>query len=463
MRKVEENPLSVDDLRAHVQKRDDTWLSETAERLHPVHAAEALVLLDDPDIAYFLTHIDPRDAAVIFAEVGEDDQDRLVTQLTRRQLAKLVTHMSHDERADIVNRLSPSAQRQLLPALSYAEHEDIRRLASYPEESAGAVMTSDYTVLRPQLTVHEAMETLRRQALDRETIYYAYVVDSQRRLIGMLTLKDLVLAQPEETVEEVMSEDLVLGRLEDDQEDIARTISKFDLLALPILDQQDRLVGIVTYDDAIDIIRQEHTEDLEKLMAITGGHQVGGYLKTSSWMHFRNRVTWIIVLAIMGLLSGFILHSFEATLSHLIILALYMPMIADTGGNAGSQTATVVIQALTLKDIEVSDIFRVLAKELQISALLSVVLGSLAMAKVYLFSHGTVLPGDVTLFAVACSITLALSLQVISAALMGAALPLLALRFKLDPAVVASPAITTVVDISGLLIYFFTAKLLLGV
>jgi magnesium transporter len=241
--------------------------------------------------------------------------------------------MSHDARADFFASLPMAVREMLLPALAHAEREDIRRLASYPEDSAGAVMTSDYTTLEPHLTAEEAIVSLRQQALERETIYYSYVCDANRSLIGIVTLKKLVLSDPSKTVESLMHCELIFSQVDDDREDAAQKLRHYDLLALPVLDANNELVGIITYDDAMDVLQQEHVEDLEKFMAITGSHRVGEYLKTPVWGHFKNRISWIFLLAIMGLASGYVLHSFEDTLSSLMILALYMPMMADTGGN----------------------------------------------------------------------------------------------------------------------------------
>jgi magnesium transporter len=250
--------------------------------------------------------------------------------------------------------------------------------------------------------------------------------------------------------------------MKDDQEEAARKIQKYDLLAIPVLDESDTLVGIITHDDAIDVLSQEHTEDMEKFMAIAGDHEVGVYLKTSPLIHFKNRATWIVGLAALGLISGSIIHSFENVLHSMMILALYMPMVADTGGNVGSQSATVIVRALALREVGFKDIGTILWKEFQIALLLSLVLGTLSWGKVMFLSQGTTIPAGFSLSQIGFAIALALSFQVITATLIGALLPLLAVRFNYDPAVIASPALTTIVDITGLLLYFSTAKLLLG-
>jgi len=407
--------------------------------------------------------LEPSLRPVIFSHLDSDFQREIVGSLRREELARLLADMSPDDRVDLFKQLPDNLRESVLPALAQAEREDIRRLSAYREGTVGAVMTSDYAALSPQLTAFQAIEHLRKIAPDKETIYYTYVVDENRKLIGFVSLKDLILANREARVGEIMHREVIFARVEDDQEEAARKIQKYDLIALPVLNGGDALVGILTHDDAIDIITQEHTEDLEKLMAITGDHETGVYLKTSSWVHFRNRAGWIVGLAALGLVSGIIIHSYEATLMKMMILALYMPMVADTGGNTGSQSATVVVRALALGEVSPGDLFKVLFKELKIAILLALVLGLLSWGKVLFLSHGTVIPAGFSLTRIGAAIAIALGLQVVTATLIGALLPLGAAKMKLDPAVVASPALTTIVDITGLLLYFTTAKVLLGI
>lgn len=430
---------------------------------HPRVIAESLAALTPVEVSAVLSAGDLSLAAEIFSEMEEWFQADVSETMNRRQLARLVTEMAPDDRVDLLGRIPENRRERILSALAVAEREDIRKLSAYHEGSAGSVMTSDYATLSPELTATEAIDTLRLEAPDKETIYYAYVVDDERRLIGFLSLKDLILAPARERVKEIMNAGVISVKATDDQEFAARQIQKYRLIALPVVNGDDALVGIITHDDAIDIITREHTEDLEKFMAIQGSHDAASYLRTPALTHFRNRVLWVVGLAATGLLSGTIIHHFESTLSHLMILAIYMPMLADTGGNTGSQSATVVIRALALNEITGKDMLRVLWKELRISLMLAAVLAVVAWIKVALLSGGTPLPDGLTLPRVGSVIVLALSIQVITATLVGALLPLGAARLRLDPAVVASPALTTVVDITGLLIYFTCAKLLLGI
>ncbi|HMM39283.1 MAG TPA: magnesium transporter [Desulfovibrio sp.] len=450
-------------LRSLLAESERTGLQAFFNAIHPTLGAENLDALHQGEAARILPLLDPEKGAEVFAHLEPGRQVELAALLKRRDLAALVTAMSPDDRVDLLKRIPEEERETILPGLAQAERNDILKLSSYPEGTAGAIMTSEYAALSPGMTAREALDTLRLAAPDKETIYYAYVLDPERRLSGFVSLKDLILARPESRVGQFMHKDVILAQVDEDQESAVRKIAKYDLLALPVVDANRCLVGIITHDDAIDVLHQEHTEDMEKLMAIGGRHEAGAYLRTSSWRHFTNRATWIVGLAALGLVSGMIIHGFEDTLMSLLILALYMPMVADTGGNTGSQSATVVVRALALGEISPRDVLPVLWKELKISILLALVLGVLSYGKVLFLSAGSELPPGFNLGAIGLAIALALSLQVVTATLIGAVLPLAAARLGKDPAVIASPALTTIVDITGLLLYFGTAKMILGI
>ncbi len=457
------NPLLLPELREILAAGDSKTLRNFCESGHPAVIAELVSALSSEEAWTVLRHADTPLRSEIFSHLDEDLQVEIVGSLRRKEVAQLLADMSPDDRADLFKRLPENLRESVLPALAQAEREDIRRLSSYQEGTAGAVMTSDYATLSPQLTAAQAIEHLRQVAPDKETIYYAYVVDDHRKLLGFVSLKDLIVALREACVGDIIHPDVIFARVEDDQEDVARKIQKFDLLALPVINGGDALVGIVTHDDAMDIITQEQTEDMEKFMAIGGTHEDAVYMKTSVWGHFRNRYPWIIALAILGMVSGFIVQSFEGLLMQFAILAAFMPMLADTGGNTGSQSATLVVRALALKEVSTKDIFRILAREARVAVLLALLLGVIAFGRVFFFGGGSSIPDNFSLIRIAFAISLALGLQVVTSTLVGALLPLGAARMKWDPAVVASPALTTIVDITGLLIYFTTAKLLLGI
>lgn len=444
------------------QKKWDI-INDLLEDIHPAEIAEIISEFSPEEAWEILSNIEISKRSEIFSHLDLELQTSIAEKLSRSDLIELLTEMPSDDRVDLFKKFPEEKQEVILPALAQAEREDIRRLASYPERSAGSVMTSEYVAFPAYIKVKEALNKLRLEAPRKETIYYAYVINEKRQLIGFVELADLILADPETYIADIMESEVIYAKVDEDQESVARKIQKYDLIAIPVVNGNNTLVGIITHDDALDIITQEHTEDMEKLMAIAGSHESGVYLRTPSYVHFKNRAVWVVSLAAVGLISGMIIHSFEETLTRLLVLALYMPMVADTGGNVGSQSATVVVRALALKEISFRDFFKVIFKEFKIAILLAIVLGILSFAKVMWLSADSEIPAGFSLFKIASVIALALSLQVITATLIGAMLPLVATKFKLDPAVVASPALTTIVDITGLLIYFSIATALLGI
>jgi magnesium transporter len=456
-------PLVVSDLRNLITSGNAKSLKTYCESSHPVVVAEMISSLTTGEAWDVLRHADYQTRSDIFSHLNDELQVDIIGALGRGDIARLLADMPPDDRADVFKLLPEDRREEVLPAMAQAEREDIRRLSAYKEGTAGAVMTSDYATLSPELTASKAIDRLREIAPDRETIYYAYVVDGHRKLIGFISLKDLIIARKESRIGEIMHRDVICARVEDDQEDAARKIQKYDLIALPIINGNEALVGIITHDDAIDIITQEQTEDMEKLMAISGRHEAAAYMKTPVIKHFKNRVLWIVVLALFGFISGAIVQKFEGLLLQFAILVTFMPMLADTGGNTGSQSATLVVRALALEEITHKDIVRILLKEAQIGLLLGVLLGAIAYGRVLFFGAGSSGPAGFSIGTIGIAVSVALTLQVITATVIGALLPLCAARLKLDPAVIASPALTTVVDITGLLIFFITVRVILNI
>ena len=458
-----QNIIILPELKELLEAKEFDVLKEIFEDLHPAEIAEQISALEPEEVWQIIELFDKSRRAEIFSFLDLELQVEIAEIIERSKLVDLLTEMSSDDRVDLFKKFPEEKQELILPLLAQAEREDIRRLAEYPEGSAGSVMTSEYVAIPDNITVDEAIRRIRLEALQKETIFYIYVINEKRQLIGFVSLTDLIMAHPNTKIRDIMKTDVIYVTVDEDQEKVARKIQKYDLIAIPVVNSNKVLVGIVTHDDAIDIITQEQTEDLEKFMAIAGAHEVSAYNKTPVYIHFKNRAVWVVSLAVIGLISGMIIHSFENTLMNLMILALYMPMVADTGGNVGSQSATVIVRALALGEITVRDFFRVLWKEFRISLLLALALGLLSWIKVVFLSSSSEIPINFSLQQISIVIAIALSLQVITSTLIGAMLPLIATKFKFDPAVVASPALTTIVDITGLLIYFSTAKLLLGI
>ncbi len=430
---------------------------------HPTEAAEVLTGLEPEKALEILNLLPPQVAADIFCELPKQFQTDTAALLDRKALAALIGRLSPDDRVDLLKSLPDERFRDVLPALAQAERDDVKRLAAYPEGTVGSIMTTEYLTLPLRCTVATALNRLRMEAPKKESIYYSYIIDEKRKLLGIVSLRELILAEPGDRLAELMNDQVISVGANEDRQEATFKISRYDLIAIPVVDEAGALVGIVTHDDAIDVIEEEQTEDMERFMGISGGGESKSYLETSTISHFRHRVIWLIVLAAFGLVSGAVIQGFQSALVNLMILAFYMPMLAGTGGNTGSQSATMVVRALALKEIDYRDAFKVLWKELRVSLLLGLILGVFAFLRVMFFTSTATLPGGIGLIQVGLAISTALCLQVVSSTVIGAALPLIAARFKADPALIASPALTTVVDITGLLIYFGTARIMLGV
>jgi magnesium transporter len=449
------NPLLVPDLRELLQAGESSALLDFFAGLHPARIAEVVEDLEPPEVETIVNLLPPRVKSQVMSYLGPDQQVRLVERMPPAQAAELLHLMSHDDRADLVNRLDDEVVEAILPLLARAEREDIRSLASFEPGTTGAVMTTDYATLTPDLTVGEAKERLRHEAPDRETIDYSYVVDPQRRLVGVVALKDLVLARPKARVEEIMQKDVISGRVDEDQESAARKIDKYDLFALPVLDSSDALVGIVTHDDAMDILRREQTEDL---LAFGGVNAEAAADEVPYWQSHvlsvvRRRVAWLLMLFFAATISSWVLGRFQWVEHEIPDLILFIPLLIGTGGNAGSQTVATIIRGLALGDIQRREALRVLWRELLTGCLLGTLLGALG------FIYAWLLHGKSLLFSVVIGLTL-LGICIWANAV-GALVPLLARRLGIDPAVVSAPLISTLVDATGLVIYYTIAIILL--
>lgn len=465
---IEQTILTTEDLKTSFEEatsmKQVVSLMPALMQQTVIDIAEILSEVSDELLVQIFDFFTIKQQGFIFSEFPIDRQYNYQQSISKKKFAVIFEEMPSDDRVDLYQMLSLSEQNALLPFLSKLIREDVLYLNTYPEETAGSIMSTDFATVQKDMTCSEAMDKVRLDAPSKTTVYYIYVVDEDQEMQGFITLKDLILANPTTLVEHVLHSQFVFGNVDDKSEEIAKMISKYDLVAIPILNELKQLVGIVTHDEAIDVIRAEHTEDMERFMGIlsNAGEEMD-YNKTTVWMHFKKRIVWLASLAAIGTVSGYIIHSYESAFEKMIILAFYMPMIADAGGNAGSQSATVVIRALSLGQIKMSDWMRVLWTEFRISILLSLCLGVLAYARIAFLSHNMDMPPDFTLAQIGFVISLALSVQIVSSALIGTGLPLIVRVLGGDPAVAASPAITTIVDITGLLIYFSLATRILGI
>ena len=456
------NPVLVPELRDLLKRRKMDVLKSFLEENHPKEIAEYLGLMNPDEIWKILGLVDIYERVDIFRYLEIDVQVKMVSGSMRKHITELLRELSPDSRADLFLHLEKDMADRLLVHLPVHDRADVIKLTSYHEETAGSIMTTDHATLNEKDTVEVAIRKVRKEAPSRETIYYIYVIDDDGRLIGFVSLEKLILAKPRQRIRDIMKRDVIYAFTDDDQENTAKLIEEYDLIALPIVDRDEHLVGIVTYDDAIDIIREEQTEDMERLMAISGGVEEKPYLEVPAFVHFRKRAFWVVVLAMLSLLTGLIVQSFKDVLQTLIVLTFYLPLLTATGGNTGSQSATVVLRSLTLNELTPADILKVVKKELIISAMLSLCLGIITFTRVFMFSS-TGIPGGVSVLSIAMVIGISLALQVIWSTTLGAVVPLVARHLKVDPALVSSPLLTTLVDMGGVIIYFSIAKIILGI
>ncbi len=397
-------------------------------------------------------------AAETFVEMDPDMQMLLISAFSDKELHDMLSELFVDDAVDIIEEMPASVAKRILAQADSQTRREINQILAYPENSAGSVITTEYVDLKKNLTVSSAIKHIKETGPDKETIYTAYVTDSRRKLIGVVTAKDILLASPEQTVEEIMDDNVIFAYTTDDKEQVAQMFEKYDFLALPVVDAEKRLVGIVTVDDAIDIIQEEATEDIEKMAAITPTDRT--YLKTGVFETFKARIPWLLFLMLSATFTGWIITAFESALAVQAALIAFIPMIMNTGGNSGSQSSVTVIRALSLGDVEFADVFKVFWKEFRVSIICGAALSVANYIKIILLDNLLLGSGISNMVAIVVSLTILAT--VVFAKVIGCLLPMGAKKIGLDPTVMASPFITTLVDTVALLIYFTIASAILS-
>ena len=417
--------------------------------------------LEEKQIPILFRLLTKEQAAETFVEMEPEAQELLIRGFSDNELKEVLDELYVDDAADIVEEMPANVVRRILAAADPVMRSSINQILRYPEYSAGSIMTTEYVSLRPEMTVEEAILRIRRQGVDKETIYTCYVIAKDRRLLGIVTVKDLLLAADDEmTIEELMTTNLIFVTTRTDQEDVARMFSKYNFLALPVVDGEGRMVGIVTFDDAMDVMEEEATEDMELMSGMTPSEKP--YLRSSAFDLFKNRVPWLMLMMVSATFTGLIITSFEGALAAQVALTAFIPMLMGTGGNSGSQSSVTVIRALSLDELDFKDIGTVIWKEIRTAVMCGVALAVVCFVKIWLVDKLLFGNHDITVM-VDLVVCLALAVTVIIAKLVGCMLPMAAKAMKLDPAVMASPFISTIVDALSLLVYFLFAKMLLGV
>ena len=443
-----------------LEEKKYSTLRDILITMNPADVAGLFDGLEEKQIPVMFRLLPKEQAAETFVEMEPEAQQLLIQGFSDNELREVLDELYVDDAADLVEEMPANVVRRILGQADPEMRSSINQILRYPENSAGALMTMEYVSLRPDMTVEEAILRIRRQGVDKETIYTCYVLDKDRTLLGIVTVKDLLLAESDDTeIREIMTSNIISVTTQDDQEEVAKMFSKYNFLALPVVDTENRMVGIVTFDDAMDVMEEEATEDMEIMAAMTPSEK--SYLKSSPFELYKHRIPWLMLLMVSATFTGMIISSFESALTRLTALTAFIPMLMDTGGNCGSQSSVTVIRALSLDELEFSDALTVLWKEIRTAVLCGITLAAVCFLKVLLVDR--LLMGNTSIsLSVDLVICLALGVTVIMAKMVGCTLPLLAKKLGFDPAVMASPFITTIVDALSLLVYFLFAKTILG-
>jgi magnesium transporter len=446
------NNLLLPDLRQMLDETDAAGLREFCEILHPAAVAEVVQDLPSADVWKVLSHCGLVRQVEIFEHLSLARQVELVDLIGRDRLSKIIEEMSPDDRADLLNRLEPARVEALLPLVAQAERADIRKLLSYPEHSAGSIMTTEYASLPVNITVREALDRLRQQAPNSETIYYIYILDADRHLQGLTTLRQLILARPDTKLVDLVNRDVITVRVDDDQEVVAQQLSRYDFIAMPVMDNQNRLVGIITHDDVLDIIQEEAEEDVLRAGAVEPFED--GYLETPLRIIAWKRGVWLVFLSFMALITAEIIHRFEHVSQIHVWMISFLPLVLASGGNTGSQSATLVIRLIALGKPEGRDRARLTGREVLVGLMLGSVLAFADLLFVrFWFGHSWT--ESLVVAATVCGV-------VVLGTLWGTLLPLIFRRLGMDPALMSNPLIAAFMDMMGVVLYNSVALLVLG-
>ena len=451
-------------LLAMLEDKKYSTLRDILVTMNPSDIAGIFEDLEEKQIPLMFRLLPKELAAETFVEMESEAQELLIRGFSDNELREVLDELYVDDAADIVEEMPANVVKRILKNVDPEMRHSINQILRYPENSAGSLMTTEYVSLRPQMTVEEAILRIRRQGVDKETIYTCYVTAKDRRLIGVVTVKDLLLAEDDEmTIEEIMQQnmsDLIFVNTRTDQEEVAMMFSKYNFLALPVVDGEGRMVGIVTFDDAMDVMEEEATEDMELMSGMTPSEKP--YLRSSAFELFKNRIPWLMLMMVSATFTGLIMTAFEDALAAQIALSAFIPMLMGTGGNSGSQSSVTVIRGLSLGELEFADILTILWKEIRTALMCGLALAVVCFVKIWLVDHLMLGNENITMM-VDLVVCLALAVTVVLAKMVGCMLPMAAKAVKLDPAVMASPFISTIVDALSLLVYFMFAKMLLHI
>ena len=448
----------IEELTELLEQKKMKPLQRLLEETEEFEVAEFMTELPEQQMAMVFRMLSKEQAAAVFAELDAQEQEYIINSITDSELGSILDELYLDDTVDMMEELPANVVKRVMRIATPETRALINQYLRYPENSAGSIMTAEFIDLKKYMNVRESFARIRRIGADKETIYTCFVTSADRKLEGVVTVKDLIMADEDTVIEDIMDDHVIFCTTTDDQEDVSGMFSDYDLLAIPVVDKENRLVGIVTVDDVMDVMEQEATEDMEIMAAITPSDRP--YMKTGVFEIWKNRIPWLLLLMVSATFTGMILTSFEDALAVQVVLTVFIPMLMDTGGNSGSQASVTVIRALSLGELDLSDLPRVVWKEIQTAVLCGVALATLCFVKIMVFDRLVLGNSDITVMT-AFVVCLTMAVTVLVAKIVGCTLPLVAKKMGFDPAVMASPFITTIVDALSLLVYFGIANALL--
>ena len=446
-------------------EREMEQLTDLAETKQFKKLKDLLCDMNEVDIAEVLAELSAEKALVtfrllpknlateVFSCMEVEDQQDIITSMDDRELHHIIEDLAIDDAVDLVEELPATVVKRILKNATPSTRQLINQYLQYPDNSAGTIMTAEYVALRPAMTVEEAFNYIRKNGVDKETIYTCYVINPHRKLEGVVTLKDLLMHSYETRVEDIMDDNVMYALTTDDQEEVAATFSKYGLLALPVVDKENRLVGIVTVDDIVNVMEEEATEDFQKMAAMSPSEK--SYLKTSVFTLAKNRIVWLLVLMISSTISGLILSNYERAFASIPMLVSFIPSIMNTGGNSGSQASTLIIRGMATGEIELRDVFRAIWKEIRVGLICGTILAVVNFARLYFMYPDSLM--------ISVIVVISMFLAVVLGKMLGVILPMAAKAMRLDPALMAAPLLTTILDSLSMVIYFSLATYLLSV
>ncbi len=441
----------IESIEAHYEKRELSEIKLILSELNPADIAEILEDFPDNQRLLFFRLLSKEDAADTFVELDPDIQESLIHKISDTELREVLDELYIDDAVDIIEEMPATLVKRILKNTDSETRRSINALLKYPDDSAGSIMTPEFVDLKKGMTVEDAFKRIRRTGVDKETIYTCYVTDESRHLLGVTTVKELLIHDYDDIIEDFMETNVIYVNTLDDQELAAQQLQKYDFLALPVVDMEERLVGIITVDDAFDVIQEENTEDIQKMNAMLPTEKT--YLKTSVFETWKSRFPWLLLLMVSATFTGSIITGFEEKLKALTILTAFIPMLMDTGGNSGGQASVTIIRAMSLGEVGFRDYFRVIWKEIRVGFYCGLSLAAVNFIKIWVVDKTLFKNDEITLL-VDLAICLTLVIEIVFAKFIGCSLPMLAKKIGFDPAVMSSPFITTIVDAISLLVFF---------